>query len=509
MPAQPDRPQTSHPSFLLVGLLHRIATLIFAIAIALHSYCPVFADNLGEKARSPNIVLILADDLGWQDTGFSGARFYETPRLDRLAREGIVFRQAYSSAGNCQPSRACLISGQYTPRHHVFAVGTTDRGPRELMRMVPVPNRSGLAPSEFTLAKAMQSAGYATGMFGKWHLGGRDGAPPGEQGFDVVDVSRDGWDSSDPADPKKAFSIATAACKFIERHRTQPFFLYLPHYAVHSGLQARPEVLAKFEQKAAQASGKETQKPLYAACISELDTSVGRVLDKLAELDLERNTLVVFTSDNGGTATSQEPLRGAKGGYYEGGIREPTCARWPAVVKPGTTCDVPIINVDFYATFADVAGAKLPADRPLDGASLVPLLRGDDRLARTSIYWHFPGYLDSPVPRGRDPVFRTRPVSVVRRGDWKLHLYHEEWLLDGGRDRLAANRAVELYNLADDPGEHRDLASSETARRDELLDDLLGWMDRVKAPLPTSRGDDALPAAQPKKANKVKAGKAK
>jgi arylsulfatase A-like enzyme len=207
------------------------------------------------------------------------------------------------------------------------------------------------------------------------------------------------------------------------------------------------------------------------------------LLKKLADLGLETNTLVIFTSDNGGTGPSlNEPLRGAKGGYYEGGIREPFLVRWPGVVKPGTRCDTPIINVDLYPTFVVLSGGTPAAD--LDGESLLPLFKGGTTLKRETLFWHFPGYLDNPVPRGRDPVFRTRPVSVIRKGDWKLHLYHEEWLLDGGRDALATNRAIELYNVVRDIGERTDLAPKEPKKRDELLDDLLAWINRTQAPMP-------------------------
>jgi arylsulfatase A-like enzyme len=310
----------------------------------------------------------------------------------------------------------------------------------------------------------------------------------------VVQVSAAGWRRTTEDDPKGAFSIATAACDFLDQHKDRPFFLYLPHYAVHSPLEAKPATKAKFQQKK---PGERHTNPTFAACLAELDTSVGLVLDKLAELDLEQNTLVLFTSDNGGTAESQEPLRGKKGGYYEGGIREPMVVRWPAVVRSGTTCDVPVINVDFYPTFLAVAGAPLPSGRALDGASLLPLLQGEKSLDRQAIFWHFPGYLDGPVPRGRDPVFRTRPVSVIRQGDWKLLLYHEEWQLDGGQDKLDTNAAVELYNIAEDPGERNDLALTNREKRNELLANLLDWIGRVPAPLPTEVNPDYQPGAKP------------
>ena len=235
-------------------------------------------------------------------------------------------------------------------------------------------------------------------------------------------------------------------------------------------------------------------------------------MKKLKDLGLEENTLVVFTSDNGGTQqSSQEPLRGNKGGYYEGGIREPFIVRWPGVTKPGSRCDVPVINVDFFPTFLAAAGAPVPAGKILDGESLIPLLKGDGTLKRQSIFWHFPGYLDNPVIRGREidvkAGFRSRPVSVIHKGDWKLHLFHEEWQLDGGREKLATNHAVELYNLRDDIGERNDLANANPETRDELLDDLLAWFDHVEAKIPTEKNpsyDPSKIAGSRKKAKKRK-----
>jgi arylsulfatase A-like enzyme len=249
---------------------------------------------------------------------------------------------------------------------------------------------------------------------------------------------------------------------------------------------------------------------MYAACTYALDKSVGILLQKLKDLDLEKNTLVVFTSDNGGVqVSSQEPLRGSKGGYYEGGIREPCIVRWPGVTRPGSRSDVPIINVDFFPTFLAAAGAPVPAGKTLDGESLVPVLKGTGSLQRTAIFWHFPGYLNNPVNRGREldvrTGFRSRPVTVIRKGDWKLHFYHEEWQLDGGRAKLATNHAVELYNLADDIGEHHDLANENTAKRDELLNDLLAWQKSTSALIctePNPSFGSSEPVAKAKKGGK-------
>ena len=447
-----------------------------------------------ERAPPPNIVLIFADDLGWRDVGYQGSEVIETPNLDRLAREGVVFSSGYAAAGNCAPSRACLISGTYTPRHHVFAVRSTDRGPKSKQRLRPIPTKSGLPIENATVADALKAAGYTTAHFGKWHLAGPDGAKPREQGFDVSFDSfgegerpegSEGNLAGPPSDPKGVFTLTRKACQFIESNKDRPFFCYLAHHAIHGPLQCRPESLAKFEGKA---PDKDHRDLLYAACTYDLDASVGMLLEKLEELSLAENTLVVFTSDNGAVqASSQEPLRGSKGGYYEGGICVPFLVRWPGVTKPGTTSDVPVINVDLYATFLAAAGTAVPKGKQLDGESLVALLDGEGTLAREAIFWHFPGYLDGPVNRGREldirTGFRSRPVSVIRKGDWKLHLYHEEWLLDGGRDTIANNGAVELYDLARDRGERHDVANAHPEKRDELLADLLAWIEETAAPM--------------------------
>jgi arylsulfatase A-like enzyme len=435
----------------------------------------------------PNIVLILADDLGWKDVGYQGSDFYETPSIDRLAADGVIFTDGYAAAGNCAPSRACLHSGNYTPRHGVYAVGRTDRGPKSLQRLIPIPNKSGLANENITIADALNSAGYATGLFGKWHLDGKEGCDPTEQGFDIYyDPKKENPNSSKgkiQSDPKGIFSITKAAESFMATNvaLNKPFFCFVSHHAIHSAQEARQ---ATFDHFAAKARGAQHDNVLYAACTKDFDDGVGQLLAKVDALGIASNTLVILTSDNGGVQqSSQEPLRGNKGCYYEGGIREPFIIRWPGVAKPGTSIAAPVINVDLYPTFLAVAGAPVSAGKVLDGENLLPLLSGKP-LARTKIFWDFPGYLDNPVIRGRDPVFRTRPVSVVRKGDWKLHLYLEEWQLDGGRATLETNNAVELYNLRDDIGERNNLAQKNPDKCDELLNDLLAWKESLNAPVP-------------------------
>ncbi len=465
------------------------------------------AEVASASSRKPNIVLILADDLGWKDVGYQGTDYYETPNIDRLSKQGMVFSAAYAPVGNCQGSRACLMSGQYTPRHMLFANGSSHRGPEEEMRLVPVPTLSGLASENVTMAEGLKAAGYATGIFGKWHLDNRKpGVPPGQQGFDTVFESQGGWKKNEPGNPKGIYSLTKAAGQFMEKNKERPFFVYLPHYAIHVGHQSLPATMAKFKAKP---RGRQHDDPSYAACLADLDDGVGILMKKIADLGLAENTLVIFTSDNGGiSSSSQEPLRGNKGSYYEGGIREPFFAIWPGKIKPGTTCDVPVISQDLYPTFLAAAGAAVPKGKVLDGESILPLLEEKGTLQRKAIFWHFPGYLDNATTRGREidtkAGFRSRPVSVIHEGDWKLHLYYEEWVLDGGREKLATNHAVELYNLKDDIGERHDLANTNTAKRDELLNDLLAWQKEAKAPIPTDRNPKYAPGTAPKGKKKGK-----
>lgn len=447
---------------------------------------------MSQSSQRPNIILIYADDLGWKDVGYQGTDYYETPNIDRLATEGMVFSAAYSSAGNCVPSRACLLSGTYTPRHGVYAVGNTNRGPKKSQRLIAIPNKSGLARDNVTIADALKEAGYKTGIFGKWHLGGKDGARPKEQGFETVVESHDGWEKEVTGDPKGIYALTEAAGKFIETNRDEPFFVYLAHYAIHTKHQARRSSIEKFQSKK---PGTQHSNALYAACLFDLDDGIGKLLARVKDLGLEENTLVVFTSDNGGTQqSSQEPLRGNKGGYYEGGIREPMIVRWPKVIAAGTKCDEPVIHIDLFPTFLEVANATVPEGKVLDGESLMPLLSAKGKLKRTAIFWHFPGYLDTAVIRGRGidvrDGFRSRPVTVIRKGDWKLHLFHEEWQLDGGIDAMNSNQSIELYNLKDDESERYDLSSIERGKRSELLAALLGWQKTIHAQMPSEPNPD-------------------
>jgi arylsulfatase A-like enzyme len=432
--------------------------------------------NIGGK--HPNIVLIFIDDMGWTGTSFMGSKYYETPRIDKLAGEGMVFKSAYTCAPNCAPTRACLMSGQYTPRHGVYTVGSSERGESRLRRLIPIPNTTTLDPAIVTVAEALKPAGYVSACIGKWHLGDAGQFNPAAQGFDVS-VSRGDLDS-DPDDPKRIYGLTDAAIRFIESNKDRPFFLYLSHHAVHTPVEATDELIDKYQDNPPW-DGHDN--PEYAAMTEHTDDGVGRVLDKLDELKLTDNTVVLFYSDNGGAGkqTSNSPLRGAKGMLYEGGIRVPMAVRWPGVVKPGTSCDVPVNSVDFYPTFLEIATAARPANHILDGESIVPLLRGANSMKRNAIFWHCPVYLQGNNYEGaRDSYFRTRPVGAIREGDWKLMQYFEQ-LEFGDGDQVQ----LELYNLVDDIGEENNLAKTMPDKRDELLDALVAWRQSVNAPVPT------------------------
>ena len=434
--------------------------------------------------QRPNIVLINADDLGWKDTGYAGSDFYETPHLDALARSSMNFTQAYAGASLCTPSRACLMSGQTTPRHGNYAVKSTANGPETLMRLVPVPNAAELSGDKVTLAEMLKTVGYATGCFGKWHIGQGKHTGAGAQGFDVVtNVFMETKTSGVAVDPKDVVATTKNACDFITAQKKKPFFAYIAYHAIHSPHQSTQASLDHFKAKA---HGKQHTSATYAACVTALDDAVGQVMKHLAESGLDKSTLVIFTSDNGATSESpQTPLRSGKAGYYEGGLRIPLLVRWPGKVTAGSHSDVPVTQLDLYPTFMEITKAAAPKSQPLDGHSLLPLLEGRSGFAEHSLHWHYPGYWDGACPEDRDKIFRAKPVSVVRRGDWKLMLFHEEWQIDGGRARLAQNNAVELYNLRDDLSERRNLAAKESSKRDALLDELLAWLKETQAPMPT------------------------
>lgn len=438
-------------------------------------------------AEKPNILFIFLDDFGWRDASYMGSDFYETPHLDRLAAEGMIFSDAYSCAANCAPARACLLSGQYTPRHRIFNVGTGPRGNAKHRKLLHIPGTATLDPKIKTWAHQLQEAGYTTATMGKWHLS----ADPLPYGFDV---NIGGTHSGGPPRgyypphgkapglqdaPKGEYltdRLSDEAVKFIRDNKDRPWALYLTHFAVHTPLDAKKELVAKYEAKK---KGKLHNHVAMATMIQAVDDGVGRIQAALDELSLTDNTVVIFFSDNGGygPATDMDPLKGYKGTYYEGGIREPFFVKWPGVVKPGTKSAEPMIGVDLYPTLCEIAGAKLPRGQAIDGVSLVPLVKGEKQgFGDRPLFWHFPAYLQSYSVwnEQRDPLFRSRPCSIIRVGDWKLHQYFE----DGG---------LELYNLRDDIGETTNLAAREPDKAQQLLAQLKAWRAKVKAPVPSER----------------------
>jgi len=430
------------------------------------------------REAPPNIVCIVADDLGWKDVGFMGSAYYETPHLDRLAAGGIVFNQAYAAAANCAPSRACLMTGRYTPAHGIYTVGSSERGDARMRRIVPQKNTTVLRNEFFTLAEALHEAGYTTASLGKWHLG----EDPCSQGFDVnVAGSLRGHPQSyfapyggpdlEAAEGEYLSDRLTReAMGFMRQNRDQPFFLYLPYYAVHTPIQPKDSL----EQKYLDKGGKDCQSHAgYAAMVDNLDRCIGLLLEEIENIGLRENTLVIFTSDNGGIReiSCQDPLRAGKGSYYEGGIRVPLVFSWPGKIEAGIRLEDPVIHLDFYPTLMELIGTKPSVD--LDGQSLWPLLSGKEELPERPLFFHFPVYLQAyraGYDDGRDPLFRTRPGSVIRKGGWKLHYYYED-------------EGVELYHLETDPGERNNLAIIHPDKKQELLDLLTKWLEKENAPV--------------------------
>jgi len=449
--------------------------------------------------RPPNIVYVLADDLGWTDLGCQGSAYYRTPNLDRLAAEGLRLQRYYNSQ-NCAPTRAVLMSGLYAPRTGMYTVNTLERGAAADRRMHVPPNETRLPLDLFILPQALRAAGYATGMFGKWHLGTTRPHHPADRGFDEAIVS-DGrhfnFTTVPPVEAPPGQYLADfltdRAVDFIGRHQGRPFFLYLPQFAVHTPIEAKPELVAEWRGRPP--AGRHWHST-YAAMIQSVDESVGRLVARLAELGLERDTVVIFSSDNGGLGgydrteppsekrgfTDNSPLRGGKGTLYEGGLRVPFIVRWPGVVPAGTVSDQPAAHIDVYPTLLELAGGRPRPGQPLDGVSLVPLLRDPaSRLGRAAIHWHFPGYLESYVhPRG----WRTGPVGAIHAGNHKLLEFFE-------------TGAVELYDLARDPGETRDLATTEPARAAELRAQLAAWRQATGAAMPRMKTPAELAASDP------------
>jgi len=470
--------------------------------LAAAAACAANCTNASEEtaARKPSFVFFLADDLGWRDTGCYGTAFYETPNIDRLAEHGMRFTNAYAACPVCSPTRASIMTGKYPAR-----LGTTDYfgapQPDDVLRhwthdkpLLPARYVDQLPLEETTIAKALHYNGYTTFFAGKWHLGPQ-GYWPENHGFDInVAGCQSGMPQSyfspyhnlkladGPPGEHLDDRMAAESIKFLERVGTKPFLLYHAFYSVHIPLQAKKELIAKYEAK------RKTIRPhgptfqpegvrrarqvqdhaVYAAMIETMDRSVGAILDALDRLKLTGNTIVIFMSDNGGLSTaegsptSNSPLRGGKGWLYEGGIREPMIIDWPGVVKPGSRSDVPVISTDFYPTMLEMAGLPAMPKQHLDGVSLVPILKQNRNLAERPLFWHYPHYGNQG----------GSPGSAIRLEKWKLIEFFED-------------HRVELYNLQLDYREQHNLAAEQPQLAAELRERLHAWRTSVGARLPT------------------------
>lgn len=454
------------------------------------------AQPTGLQKRKPNIVFIMADDLGWADVGYNGAPFYETPNIDALCRSGMKFQMGYAGASNCMPSRACLMSGMYTSRTKMWQPGKVAKGDPNFMRfLVPnernkkgdgnIPSLGQLDPTVMSLAEMLKQAGYKTLHLGKWHLGPRDG-----QGFDKNDL--DGLGAGLPMDhkfygnPDVAQSLTDAAVDYIGKNNTEPFFLYMNHWDVHVPINARQSVVKKYEKKRASKAWDRDWDPVYAAMVEAVDVSVARVAKALKDHGIADNTLLIFTSDNGGfgKATFNAPLKGSKGGFYEGGIRVPLCMSWPGVIKSDSVCQTPVTFVDVMPTLAELTGAPLPQNQPVDGVSIAPLLAGKT-IPERAIFWHYPFYLSGALKTkpvfGTDRMYwRGTPCSIIRKGDWKLMQFFE-------------TETTELYNIKNDIGEAQDLADTHPQKVEEMLDLLERWQVETQADIPQTLNPDFNP----------------
>lgn len=477
---------------LKLQLCRDLLTVLFTLLLISCS----FVQFVSAQDKQPNVVLFLIDDMGKHDLSCEGSTFYESPNIDRLALGGMRFSDGYATCRVCSPSRASIQLGQFTARH-----GITDWiGAKSGMnwkrddRVLPAEYIHNLPHDDVSLAEAMKEGGYKTFFAGKWHLGG-EGSWPDDHGFEInvgghhrgsppggyfAPYTNPAMESG-PDGESLPLRLADETVGFIKNHKDQPFFAMLSFYSVHGPVQTTKELWAKYQKKASKMPERKTRflmdrtmavrqvqdHPLYGGMVQVTDEAVGRVLDTLEELNLTNDTIVIFTSDNGGVssgdayATSNLPLRGGKGRQWEGGIREPFYIRYPKVTTAKSNCETPVTGADLYPTILDLCGLELRPKQHVDGVSLAPLLRGetiDDR----PLFWHYPHYGNQG----------GEPGSIIRQGDWKLIHYYED-----GRN--------ELYNLTDDIGEKSDLVRAHPVRAAAMWMQLDEWLKSVDAKRPT------------------------
>lgn len=447
----------------------------------------------GESEKKLNFLFILIDDLGWRDVGCYGSMFYETPNIDQLAGQGMLFTQAYSACPVCSPTRASLMTGKDTARvgftGHITAIGR-HRHPKN-SRIIPPDDNMFLPHQETTIAEALKPAGYASASIGKWHLGSEEYWPT-KQGFDLniagwthgsppayfypYEKPGNKWNSSIPTlhggKPGEYLTdrLTDEAIGFIRQNKDRPFFLYMTHYAVHTPLQAPQPLIEKYKAKLKTHPSKIN--PVYAAMVENMDTNVGRLLETLRTLNLEEQTVVIFTSDNGGLAkvTDNAPLRAGKGHIYEGGIRVPLIVRWPGKVSPNTTCPEPVTSEDLYPTITEIVGRGVNPGKNLDGQSLLPLLTGKGTFKPRSLYWYYPHY--SPQAKN--------PAAAIRSGDFKLIEFYDP-------------PALELYNLTKDPAETNNLTRTFPEKTKNLRTDLNTYLKSAKTKMHTPNPQHITP----------------
>ncbi|MFC6102954.1 sulfatase [Olivibacter domesticus] len=446
--------------------------------------------------QKPNIIVFLVDDLGYSDVSCYGSDYYETPHIDQLAELGMRFTNAYASSALCSPTRASLLTGKNPGRLHITHA-IPIKGYKRIdggkgTRLKDADYVMNLPLEEVTIAEALKTGGYTTASIGKWHVCDDSAYYPKYQGFDInIGGNHHGhtgehfypyhgrwrmaeghpwveWNTLPDGEQGEYLTdrLTAEAIEFIESNNDKPFFLYLSHYAVHTPIQAKKDIQSRYEQKAPDTL-KGHVKPAYAAMIESVDASMGAIMEKLESSRLAENTIIIFTSDNGGYGkqTSNYPFRGNKGNFYEGGIRVPLIIHWPGVTDRKLISETPVITADLYPSLLDMVGLPLMPDQHQDGVSLVPVLKQKGVLQRDALYWHFPNYVGTGHPNP------SAPLSVIRYQDWKLI----ESLEDG---------ALELYNLKADQEESHNLAQSNIKLAKSLQQMLERWRSQTGVQLP-------------------------
>lgn len=489
--------------------------IVSGIVIVTAGITPVRA-QVSKESMKPNVIFILADDLGWMDLGCYGSSFYETPNIDQLAKEGISFTNAYAACPVSSPTRASFQTGKYPARLHLtdyipggYSIASRKKIIDSICPVLPVAFENNMPLSELTIAEALKLEGYQTAHIGKWNCSIDSLTYPQYQGYDIniagcnkgapgkggyFSPYHNPYLSDGPVGEYLTDRLGNECINIIRRFKDDPFFINLPFYQVHTPLLAKPDKIKYFEEKAKKMGLKSTlevyeknpewkkkqpyqdstrieriiqNNAVYAAMISSMDENIGRIINELKKLGLYENTIIIFTSDNGGLATSEgspttnRPLRGGKGFTYEGGIREPLIIRMPNIEKPGILCDSIVISTDYYPTILEMVNGKMHPEQHVDGISILPLLKGKNCISRDAIYWHYPHYSNQG----------GRPSGAIRMGNYKLLQFY-----DTGE--------LELYDLSTDLSEQKNLRYEKPELTQELLKKLNDWRKSVNAVMP-------------------------